>query len=33
MRQFGGLLREFENMEPLHNAIIEYRGTAGDEER
>lgn len=31
-RRFGGLLREFEDMEPLYDAIVEYRGTASDDE-
>lgn len=30
LRRLGGLLRKFEDIEPLYDAIVEYRGTASD---
>ncbi|KAF2105171.1 hypothetical protein BDV96DRAFT_655897 [Lophiotrema nucula] len=32
MTRFGGRLRDFADMEPLYDAIVDYRGTASDEE-
>jgi hypothetical protein len=32
IRHFGGLLGELENIETLYGAIVDYRGTASDDE-